>query len=93
MYLGVYTYNESGELGLRYSRKLSSGHPLKRELTVDEIIAKKDLELKDIIIKAFNHRGYKKGSRSIKMVLENEFNLIINRKCIQPIMRKIYKCN
>jgi len=162
-------YNESGELGLRDSRKLSSGRPLKRELTVEEIIAKKDaeiaywkaeaellkkielqerqvknsklsassifviiqhiilaynyknmvshlcevalvsrsgyynylkstgkrnrreekdLELKDIILKAFNHRGYKKGSRSIKMVLENEFNLIINRKCIQRIMRK-----
>lgn len=48
----------------------------------------KDLQLKDIILKAFNHREYKKGSRSIKMVLENEFNLIINRKCIQRIMRK-----
>lgn len=48
----------------------------------------KDLELKEIILKAFNHRGYKKGSRSIKMVLEKEFNVIINRKCIQRIMRK-----
>ena len=35
----------------------------------------KDLELKEIILKAFDHRGYKKGSRSIKMVLEKEFNL------------------
>ncbi|MBA9013723.1 transposase InsO family protein [Clostridium beijerinckii] len=34
------------------------------------------------------HRGYKKGSRSIKMVIDHEFNLIINRKCIQRIMRK-----
>ena len=163
------SYKESGELGLRDSRKLNSGRPLKRELTVDEIIAKKDaeiaywkaeaellkklelqerqvknsklssatifkiiqniiskysyknmithlckiaevsrsgyynylnsssnrnykeekdLELKNIIVKAFNHRGYKKGSRSIKMVLEHEFNRIINRKCIQRIMRK-----
>ncbi|EJO5349518.1 hypothetical protein NRP93_003697 [Clostridium botulinum] len=39
------SYNESGELGLRDSRKLNSGRPLKRELTVDEIIAKKDAEI------------------------------------------------
>ena len=49
---------------------------------------RKDIELKEIILKAFDHRGYKKGSRSIKMVLEQEFNMIINRKCIQRIMRK-----
>ncbi|MCJ7687891.1 MAG: IS3 family transposase [Clostridiaceae bacterium] len=162
-------YNESGELGLRDTRKFSSGRPLKRELTLEEIITKKDaeieywkaeaellkkielqerqvkngrlrissifeliqnilskskykntirhlcdaigvsrsgyynylksestriireqrdLELKEIVLKAFEYRGYKKGSRSIKMVLEQEFNLIINRKCIQRIMRK-----
>lgn len=162
-------YNKDGELGLRDSRKLNSGRPLKRELTVEEIIAKKDVEiaywkaeaellkkielherqvknnklnaalifeviqdvinkfnlrnmishlckiaevsksgyysylksygirkckeerdlkLKSIILKAFNHRGYKRGSRSIKMVLEHEFKCIINRKCIQRIMRK-----
>lgn len=162
-------YNKNGELGLRDSRKLNSGRPLKRELTVEEIISKKDaeiaywkaeaellkkielqerqvknnrlsaalifeiiqniiskfnfknmishlcqvaevsksgyynylkscntrkckedkdLELKNIIFKAFNHRGYKKGSRSIKMVLEHEFNRVISRKCIQRIMRK-----
>lgn len=34
------------------------------------------------------HRGYTKGFRSIKMLLEQEFNLNINRKCIQRIMRK-----
>ena len=163
-------YKQSGDLGLRDSRKFNSGRPLKRELTTQEIIAKKDaeiaywkaeaellkkielqerqvkngnlstatifdiiqhivsticnykniikhlcevagvsrsgyynylksvkirirkeekdLKLKDIILTAFNHRGYKKGSRSIKMVLEQEFNLVINRKCIQRIMRK-----
>lgn len=48
----------------------------------------KDLKLKVMILKAYEHRGYKKGSRSIKMVLEQEFNLVINRKCIQRIMRK-----
>ncbi|SFB31100.1 hypothetical protein SAMN04488528_10283 [Clostridium frigidicarnis] len=39
------SYNESGELGLRDARKLNSGRPLKRELTVEEIIAKKDAEI------------------------------------------------
>lgn len=34
-----------------------------------------DLKAKEIILKAFNHRGYKKGSRSIKMTLENEFGI------------------
>lgn len=163
------SYRESGELGLRDTRKFNSGRPLSRELSVEEIIAKKDaeiaywkaeaellkkielqerqvkrgelkaaiifkliqeiiskynfknmvshlckvaevsrsgyyryiessknrdvreqrdLQLKEAILKAFNHRGYKKGSRSVKMVLENEFNLIVNRKCIQRIMRK-----
>ncbi|MBW4829212.1 MAG: IS3 family transposase [Clostridiaceae bacterium] len=163
------SYRESGELGLRDTRKFNSGRPLSRELSVEEIIAKKDaeiaywkaeaellkkielqerqvkrgelkaavifkliqeiiskynfknmvshlckvaevsrsgyyryiessknrdvreqrdLQLKEAILKAFNHRGYKKGSRSIKMVLENELNLIVNRKCIQRIMRK-----
>lgn len=48
----------------------------------------KELKLKELILKAFSHRGYKKGSRTIKMVLEKDFNLIINRKCIQRIMRK-----
>ena len=38
-------YKESGELGLRDTRKFSSGRPLKRELTIEEIIAKKDAEI------------------------------------------------
>lgn len=49
---------------------------------------KKEFKLKEMILRAFEHRGYKKGSRSIKMVLEQEFDLVINRKCIQRIMRK-----
>ncbi|MCB2338845.1 IS3 family transposase [Clostridium estertheticum] len=162
-------YKESGELGLRDTRKFSSGRPLKRELTLEEIITKKDAEIaywkaeaellkkierkerqvksgslsissifeliqnilykfkyknlvkhlcdvvgvsrsgyynylksentrnireqrewgfKKIILMAYDHRGYKKGSRSIKMVLEQEFKVVINRKCIQRIMRK-----
>ncbi|MFC0472217.1 IS3 family transposase [Halalkalibacter kiskunsagensis] len=47
-----------------------------------------DLEAKKIILKAFNRRGYKKGSRSIKMILENDYNLIFSRKKIQRIMKK-----
>jgi transposase InsO family protein len=48
----------------------------------------KDLEAKEIILKAFNRRGYKKGSRSIKMILNNEYDLEISRKKIQRIMNK-----
>ncbi|MEH7414799.1 IS3 family transposase [Neobacillus drentensis] len=48
----------------------------------------KDLEVKEIIMKAFNRRGYKKGSRSIKMILNNEYDLKISRKKIQRIMNK-----
>jgi len=49
---------------------------------------KADLEVRDIILKAFNRRGYKKGSRSIKMILENEFEIQFSRKRIRRIMRK-----
>lgn len=48
----------------------------------------KDLEVKEIIMKAFNRRGYKKGSRSIKMILQNEYGLNFSRKKIQRIMNK-----
>jgi putative transposase len=48
----------------------------------------KDLEAKEIILKAFNRRGYKKGSRSIKMILNNEYDHKISRKKIQRIMNK-----
>lgn len=47
-----------------------------------------DLKSRDIILKVFNHREFKKGSRTIKMILENKFNIIFNRKKIQRIMRK-----
>ena len=163
------SYKDSGALGLRDTRKFSSGRPLQRELTHEDIIKKKDaeiaywkaeaeilkkielqerqvkngklncscifniiqniilkykytsiimhlcnvsgvsksgyynylksedkrnaqekkdLKLKEMVLKAYEHRGYKKGSRSIKMTLEQEFSWVINRKCIQRIMRK-----
>lgn len=47
-----------------------------------------DLKVRAIILKAYDYRGYKKGSRSIKMTLENEFNITYSRKKIQRIMRK-----
>ena len=162
-------YNDKGILGLEDTRTLNSGRTLNRDLTVEEILAKKDAEIaylkaelelikklelqerqviskkipssiifnliqnliknfnlknmtrhlckianvsasgyykflsnfrarrikehkdlksKEIILKAFNYRGYKKGSRSIKMILENKFHIIMNRKKIQRIMRK-----
>ncbi len=49
---------------------------------------KVDVQIKNIILKAFNKHGYKKGSRSIKMLLEQEENIIYSRKRIQRIMRK-----
>ena len=48
----------------------------------------KDIEARDLILKAFNRRGYKKGSRSIKMTLEHDYGIVMNRKKIQRIMRK-----
>jgi len=162
-------YNERGVLGLDDTRRNNSGSKLKRQLSKDEIIAKKDAEIgylkaevemlkklelcerqvknnklvaaeaftliesivansnftnivshlcstagvsrsgyynflksndlrqkseaKDILIRdtilmVSKHRGHKKGSRSIKMTLENEFNIVYSRKLIQRIMRK-----
>lgn len=47
-----------------------------------------DFIIRDNVLKAFNFKGYKKGSRSIKMTLENSFGIKYNRKRIQRIMRK-----
>jgi len=48
----------------------------------------KDEKVKKIILKAFNKRGFKKGARSIKMILLNEENINYNLKRIRRIMRK-----
>ena len=48
----------------------------------------KDLKSKELILKAFNRRGFKKGARSIRMILENEFDTIFNLKKIRRIMKK-----
>lgn len=47
-----------------------------------------DEKVKEIILVAFNKRGFKKGARSIKMTLQNESNIIYNIKRIRRIMRK-----
>lgn len=39
-------------------------------------IEDKDLETKENILKAMNYRSYKKGSCSIKMVLEGEYSIV-----------------
>jgi transposase InsO family protein len=53
-----------------------------------ELRERNDLTVKDVILKVFNRRGYKKGSKSIKMILENEFNIIYSLKRIRRIMKK-----
>ena len=47
-----------------------------------------DLKSKEIILKAFNVNGYKKGARQIKMRLKRDYNIIYNLKKIKRIMRK-----
>ncbi|NFO15786.1 IS3 family transposase [Clostridium botulinum] len=58
--------------------------------TIEEqkLIEDKDLEARDNILMAYYYKGYNKGSRSIKMILEGEFSIIYSRKRIQRIMRK-----
>jgi putative transposase len=163
-------YGKDGIIGLADSRKESSGRPLKRELTHDEVIARQearirllesqvellkkldtkerllvvkgknlsknklfeliketvgqglgrttrylcdllhvsrsgyynyiqavdtrkerslsDIKAGELIKKAFHRKGFKKGSRSIKMTLENEFGVIYNLKRIRRLMKK-----
>ena len=47
-----------------------------------------DIKVRDDILMAISFRGYKKGSRSIKMLLEDKFGICYNRKKIMRIMRK-----
>lgn len=49
---------------------------------------KEDLELKEIILKAFNFKRRKKGARQIKMTLAGQFKINYNLKRIGRIMRK-----
>lgn len=49
---------------------------------------KKDLILKENILKAFNFKRRRKGARSIKMTLEGQFDITYNLKRIRRIMKK-----
>lgn len=47
-----------------------------------------DKLLRDNILIAYNFKNRKKGSRQIKMTLENQFNIKYNLKRIRRIMKK-----
>lgn len=47
-----------------------------------------DEAMKDIILKAYNFKGRKKGARQIKMTLEGQFGIVYNLKRIRRIMKK-----
>ena len=48
----------------------------------------KDEIVKEIVLKAFNFKGRKKGARQIKMTLAGQFNVVYNLKRIRRIMKK-----
>ena len=47
-----------------------------------------DEVVKNIILKAYNFKGRKKGARQIKMTLEGQFGIVYNLKRIRRIMKK-----
>ena len=49
-----------------------------------------DLKDRDLILEAYNYRGFKKGCRSIKMLLQNQFGICFNKKRISRLMRKYH---
>ncbi|MDQ8739524.1 IS3 family transposase, partial [Paenibacillus sp. LHD-38] len=64
-----------------YYNYLSSADKRQERALVDE-------QAGAMIKKAFNKRGFKKGSRSIKMTLENEYDTCYNLKRIRRLMQK-----
>ncbi|MFS0865694.1 IS3 family transposase [Fredinandcohnia sp. 179-A 10B2 NHS] len=48
----------------------------------------KDEETKEMILKAFNFKGRKKGARQIKMTLAGQFKCVFSLKKIRRIMKK-----
>ena len=58
--------------------------------TADKRLARAQADEKAgaLIKKAFNRRGFKKGSRSIKMTLENDYHTVYNLKRIRRLMHK-----
>lgn len=53
-----------------------------------ELKDEKDEVVKEIILKAFNFKGRKKGARQIKMTLAGQFSVVYNLKRIRRIMKK-----
>jgi putative transposase len=49
---------------------------------------KEDEKIKEIVLKAYNFKGRKKGARQIKMTLEGQYDIIYNLKRIRRIMKK-----
>lgn len=48
----------------------------------------KDTQIEDLIIDIYNKSGKRAGYRSIKYILRNTYNLVVNHKRIQKIMQK-----
>lgn len=48
----------------------------------------KDEAIKEMVLKAFQYRRRKKGTRQIKMTLAGQFHIVYNLKRIRRIMRK-----
>lgn len=55
---------------------------------VRKIRNENDKKSRELILEAFNVKGYKKGARSIKMTLERDSKIIFNLKRIRRIMKK-----
>lgn len=49
---------------------------------------KQDEQVKEIILKAYNFKGRKKGARQIKMTLAGQYSVVYNLKRIRRIMKK-----
>lgn len=62
---------------------------LKRKNDKNNPIEQQDQSDFELILEAYNYRGYKKGSRSIHMRLLHK-GIIMNRKKIQRLMRKYH---
>lgn len=60
---------------------------LKSQKTREKCDAK-DESVRDIILKAFNFKGRRKGARQIKMTLQGQFGILYNLKRIRRIMKK-----
>lgn len=63
-----------------YFSECSQEHRNKREI--------EDEKVKAIILKAFQFKRRKKGTRQIKMTLMGQFNVVYNLKRIRRIMKK-----